>query len=141
MKILVGIDGSESSLTAAKYAIHLASEMRAETHITLISVHDDTALKHFKRYVPKGVIDDYLRELCDIDLKASKNYLDKHGINFDMIVEFGHPVEQILLVSERGGYDLIVLGTKGRSIFNDLLLGSVATRVASASSVPVTLVK
>jgi len=121
--------------------MRLVTEMRVEGRITLISVHDDTALKHFSRHVPKVVIYDYLRDLCNKDLEASKNYLDKLHVDYDWIVEFGQPVEQILLAGKRGGYDLIVLGTKGRSIFNDLLLGSVATRVASASSIPVTLVK
>ncbi len=141
MKILVGIDGSASSMHAAKYASQLASELNDNVVITLISVHDDTALRKFRRYVPKGVIHDYLRELCENDLKRSKKYLDKQNIRHDIMLEFGQPVERILTASRQGAYDLIVLGSKGRSIFNDLLLGSVAMRVASSSAIPVTLVK
>ncbi len=141
MKILVGIDGSSHSLNAARYATQLAGQLSKECLITLISVHDDSALKHFKRYVPKGVIHDYLRELCENDLKKSKNFLDKQNVRHDMMVEFGQPVARILATSQQGAYDLIVLGTKGRSMIKDLLLGSVAMRVASASAVPVTLVK
>ena len=141
MKMLVCIDGSPSSMNAAKYASQLSTELQGDSLITLISVHDDTALKHFRRYVPKGVIQDYLRELCDNDLRKSIKYLDKHQIRHDMIVEFGSPVDCIINASHQGSYDLIVLGTKGRSIFNDVVLGSVAMRVASASTIPVTLVK
>jgi nucleotide-binding universal stress UspA family protein len=141
MKILVGIDGSSSSLKAAKYAVRLVSELQEGSTLTLISVHDDTALNHFRRYVPKGVIRDYLRELCDTDLKKSRNYLDKHKIPYDMLVEFGNPVEQILAACARQACDLIVLGAKGRTMINDLLVGSVALRVASAAKTPVTLVK
>jgi nucleotide-binding universal stress UspA family protein len=141
MKILVGIDGSLSSMNAAKYATRLAEQIDGESLITLISVHDDAALKHFNRYVPKGVIHDYLRELSEGDLKKSRKFLDKHDIRYNMVIEIGQPVAKILQVSQVEAFELIVLGVKGRSMINDLLLGSVALRVASASKIPVTLVK
>ena len=46
MKILVATDGSKSSLNAVKYAAKLASNLRTKNTVTLVSVHDDAALKH-----------------------------------------------------------------------------------------------
>lgn len=41
-------------------------------------------------------------------------------------VKIGHPAEQIVKMATEGGYDLVVLGTHGHSMLDDLLLGRVA---------------
>ena len=62
MKILVPTDGSKNALRAVKYAAKLAGELKSESTITLISVHDDTALRHAERFVGKKAVDEYLRD-------------------------------------------------------------------------------
>ena len=141
MKILVGIDGSKASVNAAKYAARLVHDFRSKSHITLISVHDDTALKHFKRYVPKGVINDYLRELCSQDLQKAQKQLDADNVAHDMIIEFGNISETIADVARKGNFDLIVLGAKGRTMIKEIVMGSVAMHVIALATIPVTLVR
>jgi nucleotide-binding universal stress UspA family protein len=104
-------------------------------------VHDDTGFKHIKKFTPKGTLADYLRELSDKDLSEARKLLDKAEVAHDMIIKTGHVAEEIMQAAKVGKFDLIVLGAKGRSSFGDLLLGSVSQRVASASKVPVTLIK
>ena len=118
MKILVPTDGSVCALRALDYAIEMAHLMGNTASISLLSVHDDTGLKHVRKHFPKGTIEDYLHDLSAKELKSSKKKLDK---------------------SDK--FDLIVMGAKGRSTFTDLLIGSVAQRVLSATHVPVTLIK
>lgn len=141
MKLLVACDGSKNSLRAVRYAIKLAGSMTAATRITLISVHDDTALRHASRFVGKDTIDDYLREESDTDLAAARRALDKAGIAHDMIIRRGHVAAEIADAAARGRFDMIVLGSKGRSSLADLLVGSVASRVIELSAVPALLVK
>ncbi len=141
MKMLVGIDGSKASVEAAKYAAKLARDCRSKSHITLISVHDDTALKHFKRYVPKGVINDYLRELCSQDLQKAQKQLDADNVAHDMIIEFGNIPEMIVDAARKGNFDLIVLGAKGRTMIKEIVMGSVAMHVIALATIPVTLVR
>jgi nucleotide-binding universal stress UspA family protein len=43
--------------------------------------------------------------------------------------------------ADKNGVDLIVVGTRGRSGFSKLLLGSVASSVVTYASCPVTVVK
>jgi nucleotide-binding universal stress UspA family protein len=50
------------------------------------------------------------------------------------------PATVITATARSDGYDLIVVGTKGRSQYADILIGSVAQRVASTADVPVLLV-
>lgn len=141
MKILVAIDGSKASLNSAKYAAKLASSLRTKNSITLVSVHDDVALKHAAKYIGKAQINDYLREISEKELKSAQKVLDKAGVKHDMAIRVGHIADEIIKFSTSGKFDLIVMGSKGRSGFADLLLGSIAQRVSSYAKQPVVLVK
>lgn len=144
MKILVATDGSKSALHAVKYAADLATQTGPDpkkNSITLISVHDDAGLRHAKAFVGKAKVADYLRELSDKELKPARKLLDAAGTRHDMIIRTGHIAGEIVDVAKAGKFDLIVLGSKGRSAISDLLLGSVAQRVLATARQPVVLVK
>lgn len=140
MKILVPTDGSSCSLRAVKYAITNAQSVK-NTKVTLISVHDDQGLRHVRKYIPKGTIANYLRDLSESDLKKAKAALDKAEIAHDMVIKTGSPAEEIVREGKSGGFDLIIMGAKGRSGFGDLLIGSVAQKVLSVTKLPVTFIK
>lgn len=141
MKLLVACDGSKPALRAVRTAIGLIGAAAKPARITLISVHDDTALSHVSRFVGKDTIEDYLRELSEKDLAAARRALDKAGVKHDMIIRRGHVAAEIADAAARGRYDMVVLGSKGRSALRDLLIGSVALRVSELSPVPTLLVK
>ena len=44
-------------------------------------------------------------------------------------VVIGHPAEQIVIQGEKDGADLIVMGHRGKSLFQRLRLGSVSKQV------------
>jgi nucleotide-binding universal stress UspA family protein len=141
MKLLVACDGSKDALRAVKYAAGLLGATTGEGSITLISVHDTVALRHASRFVGKDAINDYLREISEQDLAAARKALDKAGVRHDMIIRTGHVANEIASAATRGKFDMIVLGSKGRSAIRDLLIGSIAKRVSEIATVPVLLVK
>jgi nucleotide-binding universal stress UspA family protein len=141
MKILVASDGSKNALRAIRYAAKLDKMLKERGKITLISVHDGTGLRHAQRFVGKKAVDDYLRELSDADLAEGRAVLDKAGVNHDMIIRFGHVAAEIIAAARKGQFDLVVLGSKGRSALKDLMIGSVATRVSAGCPVPVLIIK
>ncbi len=141
MKILLPTDGSKNALRAVKYCVKLSKLTRNAPSVTLISVHDDAALRHAQRFVGKKAVDDYLRDLCEADMADARKVLDKAGIKHDMIIRTGHVAAEIARAAANGKYDMIALGSKGRSALKNLLLGSVATQVAELSSIPVLLVR
>ena len=140
MKILVAVDGSKSSLNAVKYAVKLASNFRTQDRITLINVHDDQGLRHAQQFVGKEGIADYLRELSDRELKPALAVLVKAGIKHDSIIQTGHVAEVISSAADQK-FDLVILGSKGRSGLVDMLVGSVTQRVMATCKKPVLLVK
>jgi nucleotide-binding universal stress UspA family protein len=141
MKILVPTDGSVCALRALDYAINLDKLMGNTASISLLYVHDDTGLKHVRKHFPKGTIEDYLHDLSSKELKSSKSKLEKSSLDHEVIIKRGHVAGEIVKVAKSGKFDLIVMGAKGRSTFTDLLIGSVAQRVLSATHIPVTLIK
>jgi nucleotide-binding universal stress UspA family protein len=140
MNILVAVDGSKSSLNAVKYAVKLASNFRTQDRITLINVHDDQGLRHAQQFVGKEGIADYLREVSDKEIKSALAVLVKAGVKHDSIIQTGHVAEEISKAADKK-FDMVVMGTKGRSGIVDLLVGSVAQRVLATCKKPVLLVK
>lgn len=141
MKILLATDGSKNALRAVRHAARLAADLKSDSTVTLISVHDATALRHAQRFVGRKVVDDYLRDLSEADLADARKVLDKAGVRHDMIIRTGHVGAEIAAAATEGKFDLVVLGSKGRSALKDLLMGSVAQRVMELSKVPVLMVK
>ena len=142
MKILAATDGSKHALRAIKHAAALLATNKDKTNsVTLISVHDDAGLRHAQSFVGKAAINDYLREQSDKDLKSAMKVLNDAGIKHDQMILIGKPAAEIVEAAQKGKYDLVVLGSKGRNAVSDLLLGSVAQRVMSLSKQSVLLVK
>ena len=141
MKVLLPIDGSKSSLNAAKYVAKMAKNSRSPTIVTLINVHDDSGLGYVKKFIDKSVVDDYLRELSEKELKAAQKVLDIARVKHNMVIKRGHVADEIMALANKDKVDLIVMGAKGRTGFFDILMGSVAQRISSSAKQPVLLVK
>jgi nucleotide-binding universal stress UspA family protein len=104
-------------------------------------VHDDFGLNHVKQFVSKSVVDDYLREISEKELKSAQKILDTAGSKHSMIIKRGHVAQEIVATANKEKFDLIVMGAKGRGGLLDLLIGSVAQRVLGSAKQPVLLVK
>jgi nucleotide-binding universal stress UspA family protein len=141
MKILLPVDGSKSSLNAAKYVAKLAKDLRSKCSVTLVSIHDDIGLGHVKQFVAKSVVDDYLREVSEKELKPAQKTLDAAGVKHNMVIKRGNVSEEIINLAAKEKFDLIVMGSKGRTGIIDALMGSVAQKVSTGAKQAVLLVK
>jgi nucleotide-binding universal stress UspA family protein len=86
-------------------------------------------------YVP---IREVLDQFCE-DTKSSHE--DHDFITDEILVKRGNPVEEILEQAEKRNCDLIVMGTQGHGLLEDVLLGSTARRVIRRSKKPVLVVR
>jgi nucleotide-binding universal stress UspA family protein len=141
MKVLLPIDGSKSSLNAAKYVAKMVKNSHSPTTVTLVSIHDDSGLGYVKQFVDKNTVDDYLREISEKELKAAQKVLDIAGVKHNMAIMRGHVAEEIMTLANKDKVDMIVMGAKGRSGFLDILMGSVAQRICTTAKQPVLLIK
>jgi nucleotide-binding universal stress UspA family protein len=143
-KILVGIDGSESSMDAADYAIEMAKKEDAQVialsinHLPLSSYGLAAPQDEVKQSKEIKEMQEFRESLDKIgrNAKQSNVQLKKEIINSQMSV-----VAAIVEYAESEGIDLIVIGTKGTSNIKNMLLGSTASGVVKYSTCPVMIVK
>jgi len=141
MKLLVAIDGSSNSIRALQFAIDLARKTSVPSEIVLVNAHDDIALRGASQFVGKDAVNGYLDDLARTELKDALALAADSKVQFTTRMLRGQIAQTIVEEAKTAGCDMIVLGSKGRTALKDLLIGSVAQRVAAIADVPVTLVK
>jgi nucleotide-binding universal stress UspA family protein len=137
-KILVAIDGSDASMDAADHATSISKEYNAELYaLYVIRADVDLFGPHETSEFMTKMRDEGEKYLNKVKLKANeKNIEIKAEIISSINIAGG-----ILDYAEENNIDLIVIGTRGRSGFKRLLLGSVASHVITYAHCPVLVVK
>lgn len=156
-KILYATDLSETAKKAARYALSLAQEYGAE--LTVLNVVPDLVEEmsagmgyDLAGHFGQDKLTSFYEEGIDKSKKAvierihtvcreAGTDLGNCDLQPKVDVKVGHPVEQIVGMVTAGGFDLVVIGTHGHTMFDDLLLGSVARGVVKKSPVPVLTVR
>lgn len=142
-RILVPVDFSAHSERAVNYAMTLANKFGA--HVSLLHVVEDpfvTGAWQSEAFVPN--IPELLDELitaAHTRLGELKKHLAAHGFVVETAVITGQPARAIVEQASAGRYDLIVMGTHGRTGFSHALMGSVAERVVQKAPCPVLTVR
>jgi nucleotide-binding universal stress UspA family protein len=143
-QILVPVDFSEPSRAAFDYAVDLAKPFAAS--IDVIHVWEAPS------FLPAGTLLDaevWSRSLAEVIQKNAQTALEqfvseaaKRGVVVRASrAETGSPALTIVEAAKTGHYDLIVMGTHGRTGLSRTFLGSVAERVVRHSSCPVLTVR
>ena len=137
-KILVAIDSSDASMDAADYATSISQRYNAELY-ALHVIHADVDLgwSHVTSEFMRNMRNEGEKYLDKVKVKANEK--DSH-IKTE-IISSKDIAGGILDFAEENNIDLIVIGTRGRSGFKRLLLGSVASHVVTYAHCPVLVVK
>jgi len=135
-KILVPVDGSDHSVRATDYAIELAEAMNAE--ILLVHCHRRFPSVLGEPYYQKVVTDilDGANEL----LEPFRKQLQDADIPFTEKLMENPAGAAIVDVAAIEGCDLVVMGSRGRTDLEGLLLGSVTHRVLESAPCPVLVI-
>ena len=143
-KITVAMDGSEESRRAADMAISIASKYSATLTVFYVKFPPDYLLYPELSApppappIPSNIVTAEREWLNEIQEKASAHHVRS---NEKLIVSTRSPQSEIVDFADADKSDLIVLGTRGRSGFKKILLGSVASGVVTYSSCPVLVVR
>jgi nucleotide-binding universal stress UspA family protein len=137
-RMLVAIDGSDESMGAADYAISISKEYNAELYaLHVIRADVDIFGPPENSEFMTRMRNDGEKYLDKVELKAhEKNVQIKTHIISTMNISGG-----IIDYVEDNNIDLIVIGSRGRSEFKKLLLGSVASHIVTYAHCPVLVVK
>jgi len=151
-KILVAIDGSEQSMKAAEYAIAMAKKDNNNNNTQLIALHvlfSQTGYAYstnlFGLVTPSSInkfLEDAKHEAQQWFDKIKEKISEKEiQLKTEVVVSPTSVVAAIVDYAEYENVDLIVIGSRGRSGFKKLLLGSTASGVVTYATCPVFIVK
>lgn len=138
--VLVGTDGSESSLRAVEKAGHLAAGAGAKVVVATayLPAPEDTRAADALRdegykMVGNAPIYDILREASERAKAAGATDVEERAIE-------GAPVDALVELANEVGADLLVVGNVGLNTIAGRLLGSVPANVARKSKTDVLIV-
>ncbi|TAL24497.1 MAG: universal stress protein [Nitrospirae bacterium] len=125
-KILVAVDGSDSSKNAFRQACRIARQDSSWiTVITTIPFYQDLfQMPSIREKVSKTLREDGEKVLSEI-----KKIADQEDAFIRPVLEEGSPVSAIADTAEENNFDLIVMGRHGKSRLERALVGSVTARV------------
>ena len=150
-KILVAVDGSEPSMDAAEYGIFLAQKYNAD----LIALHaspniisseysdEDNDIRTNKSILGGGIAELPRREIEEKSFSKIKEKCKQNNVRVitEVVISNKSVAADIIDYSKNNNVNLIVVGTKGRTGFKRLLLGSVASAVVTYAHCPVLVVR
>jgi nucleotide-binding universal stress UspA family protein len=141
-KILVPIDGSETSAMGLNEAIRLAKNQGAR--IRLVHVVNELLVVLPDAYVNIGRVVDELRRAGKSVLDMSESTVRSAGVEVDttLIEAMGNQAgDQIIRQAKEWGADLIVCGTHGRRGIRRIVMGSDAEYIVRHTPVPILLIR
>ena len=145
-RILVAVDGSENATQAAKVAITLAEKFGAELIICHAIQPPFYSFTQDGLAVPADVLKYYITAAHD-EAKAMVDTLvqlaEASHVKAESAIQENtlSVVETIVNLAASRSVDLIVIGTRGRTGFKKLLMGSVSSGVMNHAHCPVLVVR
>lgn len=140
MKILVAVDGSPFTKRMLAYlAAHDEWLGPSQQYLVMHSVAPVSS--NAAAMIDKALLQQYYEESSEKVFKPIRKFFDKQGLKAEFLTKVGHAHEVIAATAEKGGYDLLVMGSHGHGSLVNLVMGSVATKVLAHCTVPVMLIR
>jgi nucleotide-binding universal stress UspA family protein len=144
-RILVPIDMSGTAERAVEVALELAHAIGGQLTLLYVYGAPATVLPDGSTFAASA------RELVEVSSRADEALADIRrqletraaaaGVQVATETRLGPVAQEIIEAAESGAYDLVVMGTHGRTGLGRLLLGSVAESVMRQARIPVLTVR
>jgi nucleotide-binding universal stress UspA family protein len=140
-KILVPIDFSKPSQYAAKMAAKIAKKTNATVYLIHLielpsGVIDMVSSSYFS--IPESML--YLRKTKEKVLEFKESFFS-NDITVEYFIKLNNPFEGIKKCANKINADLIIMGSKGHSEFEEIIVGSNTEKIVRNSKIPVIVVK
>jgi len=149
MKILVPLDFSRSAESIAKYATDLSKRLNAD--LTFYHVIDErnfftyNTVYTFPEYYPEVKLDEesqqQMKESAETEFKKMIESFDIKEVNYNIEVDLGIPYSQICDYAKENKYDLVIIGSHGKTNLKDIFLGSVVDYISHHIDIPILIYK
>lgn len=144
--ILIATDGSQLAQKAVAHGLTLAKSVGARaSFLTATMMWSAMEMTGHAQHGELHPVDDFEAESSKWARKvlaACKEEADKVGVESEIIhVSDANPDKAIVETAKTRGCDLVVMASHGRGPIGRLLLGSVALKVLTYTSIPVQIVR
>lgn len=138
-KILLATDGSEEATLAAQTAVDLSEKTGSELHITHVG---EIPFTHYPdRYGYRALYEEDEKKAQEL-LEAQVERMKATGAELAQAhPRMGRTAEEIVLLAEELGADLVALGSRGLGGVKRALMGSVSDSVVRHAHCPVLVVR
>jgi universal stress protein A len=138
-KILVPVDFSKGGADALEFAMDISKRYEAE--LSIINVNEFMANVLTPSALPSGILETWIGEANKLleDTKARVLAAGVRSVQSTFLQGAAHT--EIVRFATEGHFDLIVMGTHGRTGVGHALIGSVAERVVRKAPCPVLTVR
>ncbi|MGH8743324.1 MAG: universal stress protein, partial [Burkholderiales bacterium] len=133
---LMAYDGSAPADKAYAFSLDLASKYGADVHVIAVARPPDFGDDVETDAILENSVKHYEKLFAPLKTQAAAQGLSPQ---FEVLV--GHPAEQIIYRAEESKVDLIVMGHRGKTLFERLRLGSVSKHVIHYAHCAVTIVR
>jgi nucleotide-binding universal stress UspA family protein len=135
-QIMVGCDFSPDSDRAVQYGLSLAQEFEADIHL----VHVIEPFAYRDSLLPEALKPDAGADLtpdCRQRLETLVPAGARNWCNVHLACDSGKPFQVLKTYADAHGVDLVVLGVRGHSLVETMLLGSTTDRLIRGVACPV----
>jgi nucleotide-binding universal stress UspA family protein len=152
-KILYATDLSKNSVYAYRYAMNMAEKYNAEIVILHVIEPIPPQVKHYVSiYVNEARWEEKIKTEQEMVIEQIKKRLQEFCnresqddprcllLVSRILVQPGHPAEEILKAAEEEACEIIIIGTHGKGFLKQTFLGSVARSVLDRSRKPVFII-
>jgi len=126
-KILIPVDGSDYALKGVEHAACMVHALKK--YIKKVELLRVINLAFYERRLMEGID---LEEETKTILEEARAVLIDADVSRRLIstqVRIGGPAEEIIKEAEKGNFNLIIMGRKGRTAFKDFILGGISSTV------------
>ncbi|MEI3612641.1 universal stress protein [Pseudogracilibacillus sp. SO30301A] len=136
-KLLLAVDGSDHSLRATDEAIKIAS-LSKDCSVNVVLVAE---FSKAKRDVIHATGKEELEIVRRKKISSATDKLEKNNLDYTVEILHGEPGPTIVEYANKDNYDLLIIGSRGLNVFQEMVLGSVSHKVVKRANCPVMVVK
>jgi nucleotide-binding universal stress UspA family protein len=139
-RVVVGVDGSDSSIEALRWAGHICAGTGAEINAVTCWLYPSTAgMSGIAVAACPPEWDPAADAAQGLTIAVKAAFGDGPPPGLTTLVREGHPAQVLVELSHNA--DLLVIGTRGHGGFAGLLLGSVSAHCTEHAACPVTVTR
>ena len=137
---VVGVDGSEESVAALRWAADYAKATGATVQALIAWHYPDVAGAAPVGHAPPPIRHESEEHIRDtLDQAVRQVYPDPAAAGVQTRIAYGHPSQALVDASKEAS--LLVVGSRGQGAFTGMLLGSVSMHCVTSAFCPVTVVR